>query len=442
MRIAIIGGGPCGTYLAYMLSKKHQVHIFERDKDLGGCWATHYDSGYFQEHSPRIMFNNYVNTRDFFEDIGIDFYDEFFKVFSVYEKSMKYKDKFTINDIFSLTKGLLTPSYFWGGYSVKDMCDYYSISSDAVSLIQKMCYGIDGVSYDKMSAKEYFETIDSTVFSTAYEPKTNSDVYLVPRLKRALRDTKMYFNYTLDYFQNGSAFFETSSGIVPKKFDHYIVCIPPVQFAKVMRKSDNTLLKNPDISNIARTCQYTGIGVQFHFNEVEPYEFPEDTTGDWHIIASYNRQSKCLSCVIVDFNLKSKVIGLTVNECNKNQIMRETWRQLKEVVDMKRYEHATITKNVYKLGDEYTSTQGSYFRNKELVTIESNVGNRVSYVGSHNTRPFPFTSYESAIQSAKLFLNNFEHFDGQVPIYNAIGLKDTLTYSFFVILILYFVSRM
>lgn len=109
---------------------------------------------------------------------------------------------------------------------------------------------------------------------------------------------------------------------------------------------------------------------------------------------------------------------------------------------MKRYDHATITKNVYKLGDEYTSTQGSYFRNKELVTIESDVGKRVSYVGSHNTRPFPFTSYESAIQAAKIFLNKFEYFEGQVPIYNPISVKDSIIYLFFVILILYFVSRM
>ena len=442
MKIAIIGGGPCGTYLAYMLSKTHEIDLFERDKDLGGCWATHYDTGYFQEHSPRIMFNNYVNTREFFDDIGIDFYEEFYKIFSIYEKSMKYKDRFTTYDMINLTKGLLIPSYFWESYSVKDMCDYYSMSPEAVELIKKMCYGIDGVRYDRMSAKEYFETIDSTLFSSAYEPKTNSDVYLVPRLKSALRDIRMYFNHTLDYFQNNTAFFETSSGIVSKKYDHYIVCIPPKQFAKIMRKSDNTLTKIPEIDKIAESCHYTGIGVQFHFSDGEHYVFPEDTTGEWHIIASYNQQSKCLSCVIVDFDLKSKVLGLTPNECNKNQIIRETWRQLKEVVDMRRYDHATITKNVYKLGDEYTSTQGSYFRNKKSVTIESDVGNRVSYVGSHNTRPFPFTSYESAIQSGKIFLNKFEYFEGQIPVYNPIGLKDSLVYLILMCLILYFVSRL
>ena len=442
MKIAVIGGGPCGTYLAYMLSGTHDVHLFERDSDLGGCWATHYDTGYFQEHSPRIMFNNYINTRDFFDSIGIDFYEQFFKVFSIYEKSMKYRERFTANDIFSLTKGLLMPSFMWNSYSVKDMCEYYELSESAVELIQKMCYGIDGVSYEKMSASEYFDTIDTTLFYSAYEPKNNSDVYLIPYLKNALNKTTIHYKYSLEYFQNGSAFFETSSGIVSKKYDHYIVCVPPKQFSKIMQKSDNTLVKIPNISNISSSCQYTGIGVQFHFTEVEPYEFPDDTTGEWHIISSYNKQSKCLSCVIVDFDLRSKFIGLTVNQCNKNQIIRETWRQLKEVVDMKRYEHATITKNVYKLDDKYTSTQGAFFRNKDNITIESDVGKNVSYVGSHNTRSFPFTSYESAIQSAKMFLNKFEYFEGYVPVYNPISLKDNIMYLFFVVLILYFVSRM
>ena len=127
MKIAIIGAGPCGTYLAHMLSKTHEIDIFESEDVLGGCWASHYDSGYFMEHSPRIMFNNYVNTRDFFEDIGIDFYEEFFKVFSIYEKSMKYRNQFTSGDIYSLTMGLLTPSYFsWAQGPGREIANYQS----------------------------------------------------------------------------------------------------------------------------------------------------------------------------------------------------------------------------------------------------------------------------------------------------------------------------
>ena len=443
MKIAVIGGGPCGTYIAYKLSKYHKVDLYERESDLGGCWGTKYkDSQYFTEHSPRIMFNNYVNTRDFFTEIGIDFYEDFFKVFSVYGKSMKYKDKFTNSDLFNLTIGLLTPSQYWNAYTVKDMCNLYDISPEAVELIKKMCYGIDGVSYDKLSAAEYFETINYSLFSSAYEPRQNSDVYLIPKLKRALYKTNIYYNHKLDYFQTGRAFFETSSGMVGKKYDHYIICIPPVPFANVMNKSDFTLYKDPKISKIAESCFYTGIGIQYHFDDDEEYIFKEDTNGEWNIIATYNKQSRCLSCVVVDFDLKSKVLGLTVNQCSKNQIEREVWRQLKEVVDMKRYKNVTISENVFKKGDKYTSTQGSYYRNRNNDTIETDVGKNVSYVGSHNSHQFPFTSYESALQTAKMFLNKIEFFEENIPVYNAFGLKDTIIYTFFVILIFYYISKL
>ena len=54
MHIGIVGGGPCGTYLAYQLSKAgHKVTLYEREEDIGGCWGVQ-----ISEHQPNVNKRN------------------------------------------------------------------------------------------------------------------------------------------------------------------------------------------------------------------------------------------------------------------------------------------------------------------------------------------------------------------------------------------------
>ena len=76
-RIAVVGSGIAGMAAAYLLSRKHEVHLLERDERLGGHTHTHaiptsrgvlpIDTG-FIVHNDRT----YPNLVKLFRELGVE----------------------------------------------------------------------------------------------------------------------------------------------------------------------------------------------------------------------------------------------------------------------------------------------------------------------------------------------------------------------------------
>jgi len=395
----IAGGGPCGTYIAYQLSKAgHQVTLYEREEDIGGCWGVQRTtSGAFTEHAPRVVFDNYLNTKEFFKEIGVDFDENFKKVYSVFQKSFKDAKHFTMWDITALTIAYLYPSIAWNCHTMKSVMDTYNLSPSAREHITQLCYAIDGQPPEKLSAMEFFETLDAIIPSTMYEPKiaSTSKNGIVTKIKEALKNVNIKTSHTFLKHdpETNIATFSTPQGTITPQHDKLIVCIPPEQLAEVY----------PSMKPIAQKMTYTGIGVQFHYNEAtDPKSIPHPNTttvGSLRIISSYNESEHTISCVILNIDLPTNT--------NKRQLINMTWKQLKEAMPkLPKYTRATVTPTVYKNSQgEWKCRNGAYYRNKNNDTISIHNIPGIAYVGSHNPRKFPFTSYESAIETAKYFLN-------------------------------------
>ena len=73
MNIGIIGGGMAGLSAATVLQELgNNVTIFEKHKELGGMVRTKFDKlSNFQEHSPRVFFDNYYNFWNIMKKIPI-----------------------------------------------------------------------------------------------------------------------------------------------------------------------------------------------------------------------------------------------------------------------------------------------------------------------------------------------------------------------------------
>lgn len=71
--IGIFGGGIAGCTVAHLLCKDYDVHLFEASGQLGGfakSWKN--KQGIPQEHSPRIVLNDYYLFERIFKDLGIE----------------------------------------------------------------------------------------------------------------------------------------------------------------------------------------------------------------------------------------------------------------------------------------------------------------------------------------------------------------------------------
>ena len=60
--IVIVGGGPVGLSLALNLANsKNKIILIEKSDLLGGSWKSRFiDGKYFSEHSPQVLFSNYI----------------------------------------------------------------------------------------------------------------------------------------------------------------------------------------------------------------------------------------------------------------------------------------------------------------------------------------------------------------------------------------------
>ena len=90
---AIIGGGPTGMTLAWILSKqKKKVLLIEKDSVLGGCHKVLRINGYFTEHGPRVYSNSYLMFIEILSDMNINFEDLFtiykFKISNIDNKNV------------------------------------------------------------------------------------------------------------------------------------------------------------------------------------------------------------------------------------------------------------------------------------------------------------------------------------------------------------------
>ena len=117
MKIAVIGSGISGLASAFLLSKKHEVHLFEKDSRLGGHTHTHLvhelgrelniDSGF-------IVFNpkNYPLLSKLFAQIGVQSQATNMS-FSVTDRmtGLEYSAD-TLNSLFSQRSNLFSAS-FW-----------------------------------------------------------------------------------------------------------------------------------------------------------------------------------------------------------------------------------------------------------------------------------------------------------------------------------------
>lgn len=407
MDIAIIGGGPCGTYMAYELSKKHKVTLYEREEELGGCWSSHYDSnGRFSEHAPRVMLDNYLNTINFFSEIGLDFDSEFFKLYNVLYKFVVDMN-FSAWDIAALSVAMIFPEA-WKGYSTKQLCDVLCVSRSARNTVSDDCYAINGVHYGKCSAVTLLKTYDISIFANVYVSKTNSDKYLIPKLRNALNNVNVKMKHSLEDVNDGVLRF--SNGYIAKH-EKVILCFP-----------------TPGVASY-----YTGIGVQFHYeNEIKMIHPKTETIGKWKIVLSYNRQSKCISTVFLNFK---------EHELTKSEIISNAWKQITETLRLPMYDSATLSEGTSKVRGKWTSRFGSVYYDANDEVTDYFHTKHYDHVGSHNSTEFPFVSYESAIVNAKRYINKSGLMDEKIKVFHQIGARSIVILVVIVCVIIYLLIK-
>ena len=84
-KLTIIGAGPGGLFLAFLLHHKYDITIIEQSHSVGGCWRIDWtNNGLFTEHSPKVItghtFQKLLNSINLPNEL-VPTYSNYFKDF-------------------------------------------------------------------------------------------------------------------------------------------------------------------------------------------------------------------------------------------------------------------------------------------------------------------------------------------------------------------------
>lgn len=185
----IVGAGPTGLTLAWLLAQEPTVHrilVLERANSIGGCHRVERDptTNLFTEHGPRIYSTTYVNVIQILSSMDINFFDLFGKYdFTHGSMSQEVLKQLTPAEIFKLgieyVKLVFDPAY--GLFTtVSDFLEINEFSKVGKDVIGKICRLTDGAGPERYNMNQLLHGFDHHVFYKFMQPKLPNDIALFP----------------------------------------------------------------------------------------------------------------------------------------------------------------------------------------------------------------------------------------------------------------------
>ena len=430
--LIIIGSGPAGLTFATLANEEienKKILIIDKDKTIGGCHKVNRQlfekEFYFSEHGPRVYMGNYINLKFILNKIGIKFRDLFEKykycILDTIIDILK-KNIFTINEVLSLTKEFLLFS-FNSDYAInKSLINYLNknkFTNKAKEYLDKLCHIIDGGNINRISLNTFLEIINECMLYAFYQPKLPNDEELFKIWYNYLKKKKIEFKLNtkvigVNYEDNKKIIsVRTEYGYLKSK--KVIFAIPPENLISIINKNNNLKLLN--YNDNTEYNEY--ISITFHWN----YKFDIDNidgllvnNSSWGIISiilsdymkfKEHNSKTVISCSITLVNNKSTNINKTPNECNKNELINETFKQLNEIYN-NYLPNPTLSflNNYYKNG-KWISNETAYIKTYNTDYIPFKIDENLYTLGSHNGKAkVHFTSMENAVSNAIYLYND------------------------------------
>jgi len=428
----IIGGGPTGMTLAWLLENKNRkILLIEKENELGGCHRVQRVNGYFSEHGPRIYSNSYLAFIEILKDLNIKFEDHF----TPYKASIAKIDKKTINSLNFHEKksllyafiSLLFDSNFGKNISIKQFCDNNNFTKETKDYIEKLCRLTDGASYEDYTLFQFLQLSNQQLFYKLYQPVLPNDKGFIKDWEEKLIETG---NITImkntnvlklikneDTIENVVIF--NDSLVQNIKGKKIILAVPPKPLYNIIKQSpgvENAFSYIEDLEKWKEHNSYFDyIPLTFHYNKKVSLPkiggFPKTEWGIGFIILSNymdfsDEPSKDVISITATFTDRPNKYGKTVNQCTKEEIIKYIKEELPFFPEP---DLVIISPNVVRREDKWINLDTAYVVTTENKFLKptSNEFNNLFAVGIFNGNSlYNFTSIESAVQNAIHFCKN------------------------------------
>ena len=163
----IIGGGPTGLTLAWILSKYNKkVALIDKNNSLGGCHRVHrVNNGLFSEHGPRIYLDCYLMFRQILNEMGYDFYDLFTEYnFQISNIGGDIFSQFTFTELLKLSIAFILLNDADKKITIKQYLNEHNFTPMSIDYIDRLCRLVDGGGIDTYTLYNFLQILNQKVF--------------------------------------------------------------------------------------------------------------------------------------------------------------------------------------------------------------------------------------------------------------------------------------
>lgn len=441
----IVGAGPAGLTLAYLLSKNSKCLLIDKQKSLGGCHSVRRDeNNLFSEHGPRVYSSTYKTLGSLLQSMGTSFD----KIFTPYKFNVSKIGQKTISHIKFHEKLKLAVAYFWSAFS-----DYYAnvkmsdftadFSIETKDYLDRLCRLTDGAGLDNYSVLKFINLINQNFGYTFYQPRLPNDEGLFAVWRDALvkQNVEIMLNSEVTKVNHNNGI---ATGVVVNgneiSGNKIILAIPPKPLLNVLKNSfiNNTFATS--FENWVEKNSYVDyITITYSWDKKIPLKtvwgFPSTSWGVASMVLSdyfENSDNLIISVGVTNVD-KIGSNGLTARNSNDSQLISETFNQLKEVYpDLPLYDHAIIGSRINQ-ETAYIKSPGSPY-----IPFTGKIKNLYN-VGTQNGKAlYSFTSMESAVVNAVSLAHTLDESTKMQKIINPWTLNQRIVLILVLILVLSF----
>lgn len=471
-KIVIVGGGIAGLSCAHILATRYKnfdIELYEKERDLGGkVQVFRNEDKYYQEHSPRVFLNNYVNLQQIFSEIPydnqnsiLDMYSDELKNYLISKKCTntplyltEIKDILKTSNLFNMA--IIGLFVLQGLMSCQERLDdsFDRIPFSQLLFTKNTKFVFEFISYilgenlnvlpfTKMLKTFEFELKDKlegypTKFKGTRTFKIPYDEVFEKWEEFLLKkDVKIYKNYELidkKIFNNtiNEFIFKHNAYYKNVKCDFGVLALN-ISSLEHFFSNTESILKD-QLKYLKKETKSIQPGAQIYFDkkiEMKRYGyFVLDC--DWKLIVApmdkfwiKNNEKSVWSINIANPELVSKRLNKTLLECTENEIKEEIWYQVK----------STCTKIFIKNQEEYESSlperillwKNLVFENGKLNLDKTNDDYFWNSIGTNKHRPDQETDIKNLFLTGALTKTNFYSYWTEGAVESAFKTVEKIT---------------
>lgn len=433
--VAIFGGGIAGCTVAHLLCKEYKVFLFESSNQIGGFVKTFRNrDNISQEHSPRIILNDYFLMERIFKDLNIQenlihnpddtiipLNDKPYSIHNLFKSSLTFYEIVLL--IYYVIKGLFSTEE---ELSFTDFIPVYDIIQsekgrkwfDTISLIA-------GEKPDIMPMYKLIRMVESNIYNMFRSNKTLNGPWsekFFNHWEKYLKQNNVEIHYNTPLKQ----FDKTINFAIVKKnnelryisCDYFILATDIQNSIKILNKTNFKNLKHK-LKQLHSKTKSEQMGMQLYFPQKIKTNLAVNSyftlQSDWNPIV-HIQSNQLWSLAIPEMSLYSNRLKKRAYECTEKEIKEEILYQLRLKFDL-------VTPKFYiwpswKFIHNKWQTSGPYFWNAvgtKNQRPKQKITDNLYLAGAYTDTNYYSYYMEGAIESGFLIAENILNKSLKIP---------------------------